>query len=198
MDAEDFFNRWSNRKKPGEIPTEPAVESTEPISQNSDQDEQPKPLTLPTAQDVAQLHDDSDFSVYMNQNVDESVKNLAMKKLFTNPHFNVMDGLDIYISDYSQPDPIPPAMLASLRHAQELLNPLQHLEQVSQRLLDKNHVAALDEGLAPTTDVPAIEPPPTVAEAEQTKPNPPTTHSAKDAVKDTGVATDKDQDEHQN
>jgi hypothetical protein len=32
-----------------------------------------------------------------------------------------MDGLDIYIDDYSQPDPIPPEILAKLRHAREWL-----------------------------------------------------------------------------
>ena len=31
-----------------------------------------------------------------------------MKKLFSDPHFNVMDGLDTYIDDYGKPDPIPP------------------------------------------------------------------------------------------
>jgi hypothetical protein len=36
------------------------------------------------------------------------VKNAAFKKLFADPHFNVMDGLDIYIDDYSKPDPLPP------------------------------------------------------------------------------------------
>jgi hypothetical protein len=34
-----------------------------------------------------------------------------MKKLFSDPHFNVMDGLDSYIADYGKPDPIPLSML---------------------------------------------------------------------------------------
>ena len=37
-----------------------------------------------------------------------------MKKLFADPHFNVMDGLDIYIDDYSKADPIPEAMLRAM------------------------------------------------------------------------------------
>ena len=32
-----------------------------------------------------------------------------------------MDGLDIYIDDFSQPDPIPPEILAKLQHAREWL-----------------------------------------------------------------------------
>jgi hypothetical protein len=37
-----------------------------------------------------------------------------MKKLFSDPHFNVMDGLDIYIDDYSIAEPIPPSMLEKM------------------------------------------------------------------------------------
>ena len=37
--------------------------------------------------------------------------NAALKKLFSDPHFNVMDGLDTYIDDYGKPDPLPPVML---------------------------------------------------------------------------------------
>jgi hypothetical protein len=48
------------------------------------------------------------------------VKNAAFKKLFTDPHFNVMDGLDVYIDDYSKPDPIPPEMLRNLASAKFL------------------------------------------------------------------------------
>jgi hypothetical protein len=43
-----------------------------------------------------------------------------MKKLFSDPHFNVMDGLDVYIDDYGKPDPIPPEMLRSLASAKFL------------------------------------------------------------------------------
>ena len=44
-----------------------------------------------------------------------------MKTLFADPHFNVMDGLDIYIDDYSLSEPIPEAMLATLNQARGLL-----------------------------------------------------------------------------
>ncbi len=43
-----------------------------------------------------------------------------MKKLFTDPHFNVMDGLDTYIDDYGKPDPIPLAMLRSMNQSKFL------------------------------------------------------------------------------
>ena len=48
------------------------------------------------------------------------MRNLAMKKLFADPHFNVMDGLDIYIGDYTQPDPLPAGMLRKMASAHAL------------------------------------------------------------------------------
>lgn len=56
----------------------------------------------------------------MARDVAPEVKNVAMKKLFADPHFNVMDGLDIYIDDYTQPDPLPAAMLRQMVSAQFL------------------------------------------------------------------------------
>ena len=72
---------------------------------------------LPTLDDVARLTKDSDFSPYVARNVDASVRNAAMKKLFSDPHFNVMDGLDTYIDDYGKPNPIPLSMLRRLNQA---------------------------------------------------------------------------------
>ena len=65
-------------------------------------------------EDVKLLTKDSDFKPFMLQNVGNDVRNAAMKKLFADPHFNIMDGLDIYIDDYSKSDPIPEAMLRQM------------------------------------------------------------------------------------
>jgi hypothetical protein len=62
--------------------------------------------------DVAKIDRfDPDFSAFMKPDVDPAVQQAALKKMFTDPHFNIMDGLDIYIDDYSKPDPLPPGML---------------------------------------------------------------------------------------
>ena len=75
---------------------------------------------LPTLADAQQLTPASDFQPFMSQDVASEVRNAAMKKLFTDPHFNVMDGLDIYIGDYNTPDPLPPEMLRKMVGAQFL------------------------------------------------------------------------------
>jgi hypothetical protein len=69
----------------------------------------------PTLDDVAQLPADAaDFSRFVARGVQPEVKNAALKKLFADPHFNVMDGLDIYIDDYGKPDPLPASMLRQM------------------------------------------------------------------------------------
>jgi hypothetical protein len=74
----------------------------------------------PSLQDVAQLTPESDFRAFVARDVASDVKNAAMKKLFADPHFNVMDRMDVYIDDYSQPDPLSPALLRQMASAQFL------------------------------------------------------------------------------
>jgi hypothetical protein len=83
-------------------------------------DAAPAPESLPTLADVALLSRDSSYARFVARGVDEGVKRAAMKKLFTDPHFNVMDGLDTYIADYGQPDPIPLAMLRQMNQSKIL------------------------------------------------------------------------------
>lgn len=63
----------------------------------------------------------SDFTAFLKDEVSEALRRKALQKLFADPHFNRMDGLDIYIDDYSLPDPIPPEAMAKLKSAREWL-----------------------------------------------------------------------------
>ncbi|AWI76094.1 hypothetical protein CEW83_13410 [Parazoarcus communis] len=81
-------------------------------------DQVAEPAALP---DIASLALDSDFTAFLKDEVSEGLRRQALKKLFNDPHFNVMDGLDIYIDDYSVSTPIPPELLAKLRSAAEWL-----------------------------------------------------------------------------
>lgn len=83
----------------------------------------PEPVVVPAPPTLAQaqtLTPQSDFKPFVARGVAPEVRNAAMKKLFADPHFNVMDGLDIYIDDYSRPDPLPLAMLRQMASAQFL------------------------------------------------------------------------------
>lgn len=128
MSDESFLSRWSRRKAaerrgepepeapaPAEVAPAPAS-APAPVPAEPPADA-PPPLTL---EDAAKLTPADDFAPFVARGVDEVVKRAALKKLFADPHFNVMDGLDTYIDDYSKPDPIPPDMLRELRHTAEL------------------------------------------------------------------------------
>jgi hypothetical protein len=79
-----------------------------------------EPAKVLTLEDVSKLTSESDFTSYMTQGVSPEVRNAAMKKLLADPHYNIMDGLDIYIGDYNTPDPLPEGMLAKMVGAQFL------------------------------------------------------------------------------
>ena len=139
-----FLSRWSQRKtlvRQGEVPAEPvpapaavvvpvvvpataavpppvlAQPAQRPPASATDHPSTPAAAATPappTLADVAALTQASDYSRFVAPGVDAGVKNAALKKLFTNPHFNIMDGLDTYIDDYGKPDPLPAGMLRQM------------------------------------------------------------------------------------
>lgn len=125
MSEEGFFRRWSRLKATGEAteiqapPAAPPVPAPAVTRAPAEPEAPPRPL--PTIEDAARLTPDADFSSFVAKDVDKSVQRLALKKLFADPHFNVVDGLDMYMSDYNKASPLAPAMLASLQHAPGLL-----------------------------------------------------------------------------
>lgn len=107
---ESFLRRWLRRKH--ESAKAAAVEP-EPV-------ESDVPPPLPPLEEVGF---DSDFKPFMHPGVARETRNAALKKLFTSTHYQVSDGLDVYVGDYSSPEPLPAAMLAGLVHAGSLLGP---------------------------------------------------------------------------
>jgi hypothetical protein len=69
---------------------------------------------------VESLTPESDFTPFMRNEVDPGVRRQALRTLFRDPRFNVMDGLDVYIDDFSKPDPIPPDWLEKLNQVARL------------------------------------------------------------------------------
>ena len=112
---EPFLARWSRVKQSGDaaaLPANPESSNTSiggPLEPKKAGEARPEP-TLPVAVPLPSLDNmtpQSDFSPFMAKDVDPQLRNLAMKKLFTDPHYNVMDRLDIYIDDYSTHAPLP-------------------------------------------------------------------------------------------
>ncbi|MBB3012308.1 DUF3306 domain-containing protein [Cupriavidus alkaliphilus] len=127
MSESSFLSRWSRRKAavregvavPAE-PLQPAAPAAEAVPATVPAAPEAPQSPPPTLADVAALRPGDEIARFVARGVDESVKRAALKTLFADPHFNVMDGLDIYIDDYSKPDPIPPEILRQLRQAETL------------------------------------------------------------------------------
>jgi Protein of unknown function (DUF3306) len=144
--TEGFLGRWSQRKqdvRSGKPLADAEVQAVQPAPSNPANSPRVGGLTakaptdptekhtesaaiekadppLPTLEDVKNLTAQSDYAPFVARNVPSEVRNTAMKKLFTDPHYNVMDRLDIYIDDYTQPDPIPQSMLRQMASAKFL------------------------------------------------------------------------------
>jgi hypothetical protein len=125
MSDEPFLSRWSRRKAEStagtagptadSVPAQAGTQSAPADAPVEAAVEPPAPLPP-----VESLTPESDFAPFMKAEVDPGLKRQAFKKLIEDPRYNVMDGLDVYIDDYSKPDPLPEGWL-------EKMNQVKHL-----------------------------------------------------------------------
>jgi len=174
--ADGFLSRWSRRKQevaagrpvqepepsppPEALPSAPAMSAAEP-QPVAEPAAEPLPPTLADAQ---ALTPESDFKPFMGRSVAPDVRNTAMKKLFADPHFNAMDGLDIYIDDYSKPDPLPEGMLRQMASA-HFMGFFDHEKDAAGEAVPEAAPAMAPDGTQPRDDAetPAL---PDVAQSE--------------------------------
>lgn len=141
--SENFLSRWSKRKlevRAQEKLAEeaPVVQAAVPL-QGLDSGQgavagelsTPKPveqtatqpdLPLPTEEDLHAVKQGGDIKAFMVDKVSTELKNKAFKALFSRPEFNVMDGLDIYIDDYSKFTPLSQEDIAKMTLSKQLLS----------------------------------------------------------------------------
>ena len=81
------------------------------------------PTPAKTLPPVESLTIDSDFTPFFQPKVGEALKRQALKQLFRDPQFNVMDGLDVYVGDYSIPDPISPDIVKQMVQGRYIFDP---------------------------------------------------------------------------
>jgi hypothetical protein len=105
-DREAFLHRWSRRKHQAEKEKDqlPAAET--------------KPPALPP---VDSLTPESDFTGFMHPKVQDSLRRVALKKLFNDPHFNIPDPFEPYSGDWNLAEPISNELLATLNQAKQHL-----------------------------------------------------------------------------
>jgi hypothetical protein len=148
MPEEGFLRRWARMKASPEAVAEaprtvapagaaPVPSAVPPAASPAvQQSVAPEDTVQPvlTLEDAARLTPESDFSAFVSQGVDKDVRRMALKKLFSDPHFNVPDRLDMYMDDYNQPSPVSATMLAALQHARSALRTPEEVQAELARL----------------------------------------------------------------
>ena len=155
-----FLSRWSRRKlaskatpaargvapTAGVVPEPSGTQSLIPVETGT-QPQAQAPAPLPP---VESLTPESDFTPFMKPDVEPSLRRAALKTLFSDPRFNIMDGLDTYIDDYSKPDPLPPEWLAQM-------NQMKYLGHYIEEVPEKSAEVAQDD-VAPAPEPMQEEP----------------------------------------
>lgn len=132
MSDDHFLSRWSKRKHAahrGEAAEKPAATQppTPAIPRPHDAAQAGTAAASPEAgrpdeplPPIESLTPDSDFTAFMRPGVDPATRRAALRVLVRDPRFNVMDGLDVYIDDYTKSDPIPEEWMGKLQQLARL------------------------------------------------------------------------------
>jgi hypothetical protein len=125
---EAFLDRWSRLKRD-------SVEEKK-------EEEFPKPSLPP----VDKLTPESDFTGFMHPKVEDALRRVALKKLFSDPRFNVPDPYEAYSGDWTGGEPIPEEMLAALNQAKRLLFDEKKKEEAKEQVASEEEPKADELG----------------------------------------------------
>jgi Protein of unknown function (DUF3306) len=127
-DKEKFLSRWSRLK-----------------NESKDLPQKTEDTPAPELPPVDKLTPESDFTGFMHPKVEDALRRVALKKLFSDPHFNVPDPFEPYSGDWTVGEPISEEMLATLNQARTLLFDQDDKEKKTEEL-------AAAEGAAPVAE----------------------------------------------
>ena len=126
---ESVLSRWSRRKREAREARE-AGDAAADLPDNAPQtgddtaaqalEEQAPPLTDADMPAIETLTEESDFSVFMSPGVTDELRNLALRKLFHAPVFNIRDGLDEYDDDFTSFEKLGDIVTADMKHQAEI------------------------------------------------------------------------------
>jgi len=184
-EQEGLLSRWSRRKLeaeeaarseviapavgPADAADLPMVKA-EGAELQTPELESPEPALEPILTDadmppIESLNENSDFSAFMSSGVSDELRNLALRKMFQAPSFNIRDGLDEYDEDYTFFEKLGDIVTCDMKHQVEMKE--LRKKEAEEEQAEQDRLAAETEALAETeTDV-AEEDEPDVAELEE-------------------------------
>ena len=124
---ESALSRWSRRKLEARQVESEAVSPAETgdteltVAGETRPEEDQKPvLTDADMPDIDTLDESSDFSPFMSRGVSDELRNLALRKLFRAPVFNIRDGLDEYDDDFTSFEKLGDIVTSDMKHRIEM------------------------------------------------------------------------------
>jgi hypothetical protein len=152
-EPESRLSRWSRRKQQTaeatqiedlalEVEQQNQVENDlEALTSEDQQNEVQQPvLTDDDMEPVEGMTEESDFSKFMSSGVSDKLRNLALRKLFHAPIFNIRDGLDEYDGDYTSFEKLGDIVTADMRHQMEL-EANKKLEQEAKEIAEAESIS---------------------------------------------------------
>jgi len=161
-DDEPFFRRWSRRKHAARrgvaLPESPlpagASAAGVPAQEGNASVSEPA-AELPPLDSLKGL--ESDYKAFMGPRINTAMRAAALKKLFQDRHFNQMDGLDVYIDDYSKAETLPSTTVRLLNQARNLGLSGEDKEEGT---IEPEAVASAEGTAGAVTEEPPAESPP--------------------------------------
>jgi uncharacterized protein DUF3306 len=109
-DKEPFLARWSRLKREA-----PASPKDAPAAKDD------AAAAAPIVPPVESLTPESDFAPFMHPKVGDELRRTALKKLFSDPHFNVPDPFEPFSGDWTGAEALSPELVATLNQARTVL-----------------------------------------------------------------------------
>jgi hypothetical protein len=187
---EPFLSRWARLKKesrerpPGQdavAPPGPAEEAPRAAEadaapdgaaapvEDASQDVEPAVPELPS---LDSLTEESDFAPFMHSSVDPALRRSALRKMFRNPKYAIVDPLDPYRADYGAFTALGDTITSDMKfHAERLLR--AELEKAAEAAERAGTAAAEDPAAAPVegAEEPVAAAAPAAAEGETEAPD---------------------------
>lgn len=168
-EPEGRLSRWSRRKQQAAEETRKEDLALEGAQQNqvgnelevlAGEDQQQQEVQQPVLTDedmepVEELTEDSDFSKFMSPGVSDELRNLALRKMFHAPIFNIRDGLDEYDGDYTSFEKLGDIITADMRHQMEI-EANKKLEQEAREIAEAGEIEDEQDADSDPEQAPAI------------------------------------------
>jgi hypothetical protein len=116
--AQKPVSRWTRRKLAVQEEQRQLLQAAEEERLRKEQE-----ASLPTDADmppVESLTEDSDYSGFMSPKVSESLRRIALRKLFHSSAFNICDGMDDYDEDFTSFEKLGDIITADMKHSMEM------------------------------------------------------------------------------